>query len=192
MTLDVDAVAGFLASHGDAPFVIFGFTFMVWKYFLIAIESLGLDLRNGILIHSGGWKKLADMAVSAQEFRSRFQRATGLSRIYNFYGMVEQVGSIFLEGEDGYLYAPTFADIIIRDPETWKEAPVGKPGVVQVLSILPLSYPGHSLLTEDLGVIHGIDDSTCGRKGKYFSILGRIPKAELRGCSDTHAASASS
>jgi hypothetical protein len=102
--------------------------------------------------------------------------------------MVEQVGSVFLEGEDGYLYAPNFAEVIVRDPVTMREAPTGCPGVIQVISALPLSYPGHSILTEDLGVVHGADDSTCGRKGKYFSILGRVPKAELRGCSDTHAA----
>ena len=64
---------------------------------------------------------------------------------------------------------------------------MGAPGVLQVLSLLPLSYPGHSVLTEDLGIIHGIDDSSGGRHGKYFSVLGRIPKAELRGCSDIHA-----
>ena len=49
------------------------------------------------------------------------------------------------------------------------------------------SYPGNSILTEDLGTIHGIDDCECGRKGKYFTISGRIPKTELRGCSDTFA-----
>jgi hypothetical protein len=56
--------------------------------------------------------------------------------------------------------------------------------------MLPLSYPGHSILTEDMGVVHGIDDSSCGRMGKYFSVVGRVPKAELRGCSDTHASQA--
>jgi hypothetical protein len=62
--------------------------------------------------------------------------------------------------------------------------------VIQTLSLLPRSYPGHSLLTEDLGVVHGQDDCPCGRKGTYFSIVGRIPQAELRGCSDTYAESA--
>ena len=138
-------------------------------------------------MHSGGWKKLQEMAVSNAEFKRQFREKTGLARIYNFYGLVEQVGSVFHEGDDGYLYAPTFADIIVRDPVTWEEAPVGAPGILQVLSMLPLSYPGHSILTEDMAVIHGIDDSTCGRQGKYFSVLGRIPKAELRGCSDVHA-----
>lgn len=54
--------------------------------------------------------------------------------------------------------------------------------------MLPHSYPGHSLLTEDEGIILGEDDCPCGRKGKYFKLTGRIKQAELRGCSDTYAA----
>lgn len=64
----------------------------------------------------------------------------------------------------------------------------GEAGIVQVVSMLPESYPGHSLLTEDEGVILGEDDCPCGRRGKYFKILGRLPQAEIRGCSDTYAA----
>lgn len=189
MELNEPGLRQFLEQHARAPFLIFGFTFMAWQYFLRRITGLGLDLSNGILIHSGGWKKLQQMAVTNAEFKRCFQESTGLHRIFNFYGMVEQVGSVFLEGEDGYLYAPNFADVIVRDPVTWTEAPIGTIGVIQVLSLLPRSYPGHSLLTEDLGVVHGIDDSTCGRMGKRFSVIGRVPRAELRGCSDTHAAS---
>ena len=188
MELDEDGLRAFLAKFGGRPFLIFGFTYMVWQYLFQRIAGRGISLAGGILIHSGGWKKLQEMAVTNQEFKRRFREETGLESVYNFYGMVEQVGSVFLEGEDGYLYAPNFAEVIVRDPVTMREAPTGCPGVIQVISALPLSYPGHSILTEDLGVVHGADDSTCGRKGKYFSILGRVPKAELRGCSDTHAA----
>jgi hypothetical protein len=112
----------------------------------------------------------------------------GIARVYNFYGMVEQVGSVFLEGDDGYLYPPNFADVIVRDPYTFDEVPHGQTGVLEVLSALPRSYPGHCLLTEDLGVVHAVDSSACGRFGKAFSVLGRIPQAELRGCSDVIAA----
>lgn len=187
MELNEAGLFAFLERFGAQPFLIFGFTFMVWQYFFQRVAPLGLDLSNGILVHSGGWKKLEQMAVSNAEFKRQLREGTGLARVYNFYGMVEQVGSVYLEGEDGYLYAPNFADVIVRDPVTWKEAPVGAPGVIQVVSVLPLSYPGHSILTEDLGVVHGIDDSSCGRLGKYFSVIGRVPKAELRGCSDTYA-----
>ena len=191
MELDVGAVEEFLAKHGHAPFLMFGFTFMAWKYFIMRIAERGLDLSRGILVHSGGWKKLQDEAVDNATFRTRLHELTGLRHIYNFYGMVEQVGSVFLEGDDGYLYPPVFADVIIRDPETWAEAEVGQPGVIQVLSALPHSYPGHSILTEDMGVVHSVDANTTGRGGKAFSVLGRAPRAELRGCSDVHAFAAS-
>lgn len=186
---DLPAVREFLKTYGDQPFLIFGFTFMAWLYLYELARDNGLDLSNGILIHSGGWKKLVDQAVDNAEFRRRFAADTGLARIHNFYGMVEQIGTTCLEspGGDG-LYCPDFADIIIRDPETWEEAPVGTPGVVEVLSTLPRSYPGHVLLTEDLGVVHGVDDGEW--PGKRFSILGRLPRAEARGCSDTFQAAA--
>jgi hypothetical protein len=184
-------VRKFLARFGRAKFVIFGFTFLVWSAFLQQIADLGLDLSNGILIHSGGWKRLQDQSVSADEFRRAFRESTGLTRIYNFYGMVEQVGSVFLEGDDGHFYPPSFADVIIRDPQTFEELPLGQPGLVEVLSALPRSYPGHCLLTEDLGVIRAIDPLGSERFGKAFSILGRVPRAELRGCSDVIAAKVS-
>ncbi|MGY0232396.1 LuxE/PaaK family acyltransferase [Longispora urticae] len=180
---DLQAVRDFLAKHGDQPFLIFGFTFMAWQYLYEAARAERLDLSHGILIHSGGWKKLADRAVDNATFRRAFAE-TGLTRIHNFYGMVEQIGVVYLEGPDGdALYCPDHADVIIRDPETWREQPVGVPGVVEVLSTLPRSYPGHVLLTEDLGVVHGVDDGAW--PGKRFSILGRLPRAEARGCSDT-------
>jgi hypothetical protein len=190
MQLNEAALREFLERHPEGPILIFGFTFMVWRYLFQAIENRGIDLSRAILVHSGGWKKLQEMAVTNAEFRRRFAASTGLTHIYNFYGMVEQVGSVFVEGEDGYLYAPNYADVIVRNPVTWREAAIGETGVIQVLSVLPLSYPGHSLMTEDLGVVHGIDDSTCGRKGKRFSVVGRVARTELRGCSDTHAAQA--
>jgi Acyl-protein synthetase, LuxE len=181
---DVEAVKAFLAKHGDEPFLIFGFTFMVWLYLYEVAREHRLDLSNGILIHSGGWKKLIDRAVDNTEFRRRFAQDTGLTRIHNYYGMIEQIGTVFLEGPSGNsLYCPDFADIVIRDPETWQEQPVGRPGVIEVISTLPKSYPGHVLLTEDLGVLNGIDDGDW--PGKRFSVLGRLPRAEARGCSDT-------
>lgn len=190
MNLNEAGLRAFLERHGKSPFLIFGFTFMVWQHLFQPCARLGVDLSGGVLVHSGGWKKLQDIAVSNEQFRKEFADRTGLTRIHNFYGTVEQVGSVFVEGDDGYLYPPNFADVIVRDPETWEEAPVGVPGVIEIVSALPSSYPGHAILTEDMGVLRGIDDSTCGRKGKYFSVIGRVPKAEMRGCSDTYAAAA--
>jgi hypothetical protein len=183
--VDLDAVRGFLARHGREPFLIFGFTYLVWLHLYETARDAGLDLSQGVLVHSGGWKKLADVAVDNAEFRRRFAADTGLTRIHNFYGMVEQIGTVFLEGPGGgSLYCPSFADVVVRDPQTWREQPVGVPGLIEVVSTLPTSYPGHVLLTEDLGVVHGVDDGDW--PGKRFSVLGRLARAEARGCSDTY------
>jgi hypothetical protein len=189
MTIDFDKVYAFLEKHAGRPIVAFGFTFIVWIHFILALRNAGrsLPMNNCILIHSGGWKKLEQAAVDNSTFKRALRETTGVARVHNFYGMVEQVGSIFVECEEGHLHAPMFADVIIRDPIDWSPCPVDREGVVQVVSIIPRSYPGHALLTEDRGVLLGEDNCDCGRKGRFFKVLGRLPMAEVRGCSDTYA-----
>ena len=157
---------------------------MVWEHLLKAVSPGELDLRDGILIHSGGWKKLAERAVGNHEYKAELERVTGLRRVHNFYGMAEQIGTVFVECERGFLHAPNASDIIVRDPATWDVVTDGEMGVAQMLSALPESYPGHSILTEDFARVEAVDSCPCGRYGKAVSILGRVPEAEIRGCSD--------
>jgi hypothetical protein len=187
MSLDVDGLTAYVAGAAGKRILLFGFTYMVWASFVQALERSGLeiDLSNGILIHSGGWKKLIDIAVDASTFRTRLQQLTKLPSVVNFYGMVEQVGGVYFENPIHHLHAPIYSDVIIRDPVTLKPLPDGEVGLIQVLSCLPVSYPGHSLLTEDLGVIRGCDVPGLEMKGRCFDVIGRVAKSELRGCSDT-------
>ena len=189
MNLKTEELLKFVDKHKTENILLFGFTFMIWQYFYKEFrnKNLDLDLSAAILIHSGGWKRLIEDSVSNKIFKETLNNQFKLRKIYNFYGMAEQIGSIFMECEECYLHAPNFAEILIRDYTDWSILPKGEKGIIQTISVLPKSYPGHSLLTEDLGTIIGIDDCKCGRKGTYFIINGRIPKAELRGCSDTHA-----
>lgn len=193
MKLDVEGLKEFLDKYGDQKILLFGFTFMIWQHFykeLLRLKEEGItfDLSNGILIHGGGWKKLISEAVSHDEFHKRMEDACGLHDIHDYYGMVEQTGCIYMECECGHLHASNFSDVIIRRPIDFSEADIGETGIIQVVSTIPESYPGHSLLTEDEGSILGEDDCPCGRKGKYFKINGRLKNAEIRGCSDTYAA----
>ena len=93
-----------------------------------------------------------------------------------------------MQCEQGHLHASNFSDVLVRRPRDFSLADIGERGIIQVVSVLPRSYPGHSLLTEDEGAILGEDDCPCGRKGKYLKIFGRLKNAEIRGCSDTYAA----
>lgn len=187
MTLDVEGLQAYLKEYVGQRILLFGFTFMIWQYVYKEARDKSIDINFGdsVLIHGGGWKKLKDEAVDAKTFNCLLREQLGIQEVHNYYGMVEQVGSIFVECSEGHLHAPQFADVIIRNPITFEPVGMGEQGLIQVVSELPKSYPGHSLLTEDLGTIYGIDDCKCGWKGKYFSVAGRIPKAELRGCSDT-------
>lgn len=182
---DEAVLSSFLEKYSGKPILIFGFTFMVWQFLFNANLKNKYDLSQAILIHSGGWKKLIDLAVDNSTFRQAIKDKFNINYLYNFYGMIEQVGSVFLENSNGFLNCPNFADVIIRNPYDFSIQEPGKEGLIQVISALPKSYPGHSLLTEDIGVLTGEDDAQNGWKGKHFKIIGRAKKAELRGCSDT-------
>jgi hypothetical protein len=190
MSLDEEGLLDYLEQSAGRRVLFFGFTFMVWQYLVQPLERSGrcLDLPGGVLVHSGGWKKLQEAAVDPAEFRDRVRSTTGVEQVINFYGMVEQVGGVYFENPIHHLQAPIYSEVIVRDPVTLAPLPDGQPGLIQVLSCLPTSYPGHSLLTEDLGVIRAADPEGTGMGGRCFDVLGRVPKAELRGCSDTFVA----
>lgn len=188
MELDLEAVNAFLEQYRGRKILLFGFTFMIWKHFCRALREKGitLDFGDSVLIHGGGWKKLINEAVSPGEFNRTLRDLAGIRQVADYYGMAEQTGCIYLECPQGHLHASAYSDVLFRRPSDHGLCQAGEPGVIQVLSLLPRSYPGHSLLTEDMGILLGEDDCPCGWRGKYFSVTGRIPKAEVRGCSDTY------
>lgn len=188
MKIDIPKIQAFIEKHRDETILMFGYTYMIWQFTVRALEEAGikLDINKGILFHIGGWKKLKDQAVDAKEFNNRINNTLGNVKVYNYYGMAEQLGSVFVECEYNHMHCSIFSDILIRRPYDFSVAGAGERGLIQLQSLLPSSYPGHSILTEDEGEILGVDDCPCGRKGKYFKIYGRIKGAEIRGCSDTY------
>ncbi len=191
MSLNLEALMGFLETYGKDNFLIFGFTFMIWQHLFDVIEkkNLQVDLSNGYLLTAGGWKKLTNAAVSNLDFKKRGENVCGIRHYVDHYGMAEQTGCIYAECAYGHLHASIYSDVIVRRYQDFSPCGFGEPGFIQVLSSLPHSYPGHSILTEDKGIILGEDDCPCARKGKYIQVLGRMENAEIRGCSDTYAAS---
>ena len=87
------------------------------------------------------WKKLQDKAVDASEFRMGLQRVTKLEKVLNYYGMVEQTGSIYMECECGHLHASNFSDVSVYRPSDFQPCPFGERGLISVTSLLPTSYP---------------------------------------------------
>ncbi len=173
----------------------FGFTWLVYKTYLAikenkrhlqefekVLQKLGKGRK---VLHIGGWKKLKDMAVEKKQFNSKIGKFFKAEDTIDFYGMTEQLGTVYADCSQGYKHAPLYSEIIIRNPETFESAGVGQPGLIQLLTPIPNSYPGISILSEDIGELLGIDDCKCGRKGKYFVFRKRLEKAPIKGCGDT-------
>ena len=185
--LKINKLINFINKNPKDEFILFGFTSFVWTYLVKKLikNKVKIPNNNGILIHGGGWKKMEDQSVNKNLFNSTITKITKIKSIHSYYGMVEQTGSIFIECKYGYYHCSIFSEIFIRDGNL-NLSNFKKKGLVQVLSLLPISYPGHNILTEDTGAIIGVDNCKCGRKGKYFSIMGRVAGTQLRGCSDVY------
>ena len=174
----------FLKKFSKKKFFMFGFTYEVFQTFFKKIKNnQKINLKNAILIHGGGWKKLEKNKISNINFKKKFNNKYNLTKIFNYYGLIEQIGSIFFECPKCNLFVCSdFSEIFIRD-KNFNILNKGK-GLVQLLSLLPKSYPGHNILTEDIGEIITNKNSSCNHKGKCFKIYGRVENSIIRGCSD--------
>ena len=188
MTLDDEAVINFAKKYKNETVVIFGFTSIVWEYLLNNkdVHKFQSMLHNSYVVHGGGWKKLESLQINSSIFKTKVREVIGTSNVINYYGLVEQTGSLYFECQEGFLHSSNYSNIIVREERNFLPVSDNTIGLLQLQSILPKSYPGHSILTEDLGAIIGVDDCPCGRLGQRFQVIGRIPDAEIRGCSDTH------
>jgi phenylacetate-coenzyme A ligase PaaK-like adenylate-forming protein len=193
MIPDIEAMEEFFTTHSGKPVLLFGFTFMVWMYVVEALRKRGVHFAHPklTLLHSGGWKQLSNMQVSKSVFAAGVAEVFGCEPavVRDFYGMIEQVGVVFVDCEAGHKHSPNFAEVAMRDFVSLRPVPIGGTGLIQVMSALPASYPGQALLTEDVGTVLGYDDCPCGRKGMYFCFRSRVERAEVRGCGDTFAVS---
>lgn len=184
--IDFDAFFKFIDKYGKDKFLIFGFTSSVYEFFFKLQKIKKITLSNGILLHGGGWKKLEKIKINNVQFKEKLFKRFNIKKVHNYYGLVEQTGSIFIESPKcGYFHTSIFSDILIRD-KNFNILKNNEKGLIQLISLLPTSYPGHNILTEDIGEILGTDDCKCGLGGKYFIIHGRAKEAEVRGCSDVN------
>ena len=178
-----------IKKYENEDIYIFGFTFIIWSQFYQKIKDMNINFNfNSVKIfHSGGWKKLLSQSVSKDLFSVEIAKVfnTNKKNVFDFYGMAEQTGIIFVDCEYGNKHVPNFAKVIIRDVISQKPCEIGEKGMIEVMSTLSDSYYDQAILTEDLGDLIGVDDCPCGRRGEYFRFVKRIEKTEVRGCGDT-------
>jgi phenylacetate-coenzyme A ligase PaaK-like adenylate-forming protein len=185
-SVDLEQLLACAAKWKDSEVLVYGFTYVIWTNLVQPLQRQGitLDVPNVRVLHSGGWKRLHEQAVTRDVFASGVASIFGCSpdRVIDYYGMVENVGVIYPDCDQGNKHVPAFADVIVRDPLTLAPVKAGQRGLIQVCSVLPTSFPGFLLLTEDMAEVIDYDRCPCGRRGISFRFAGRAPKAEARGC----------
>ena len=186
MSPDIEKINDFFRENEGRDIFLFGLTYLVWDSFYMALKKAGIrpDLSKATIIHGGGWKKLSGLNIRTDRFERELKEYFKSPEIVEYYGMAEQTGSIFFRCSEGYFHASDFSDITARDEKTLEKLEPGKEGLLHVSSLVPRSYPGHVILTEDRGRIIGRDGCRCGRCGAYFTVTGRVENSELRGCSN--------
>lgn len=186
---DVEGIKQFISElPQEQPVVVFGFTYILYQNVLKTIQQSGekIQLPKGSkIIHIGGWKKLESEKVEKSLFNQQLADAFGINsvNVVDIYGFTEQMGINYPDCECGCKHESSYVRVIVRDPVTREVLPVGKEGMLEFITPVPHSYPGNVVLTDDMGIIES-DPCPNGRSGKRFRIVGRMKKAEVRGCGD--------
>lgn len=175
------------ALRNSADLLVYGFSWILWQAWMNAVLPLALSTelarRSVTFVHSGGWKRLDHARVDPATFSAGLLGTVGPgSMVLDYYGLVEQMGIVFPLCASGSRHVPRWADVIVRD--SWTLEPLSeRPGQLQLMNSITFGSPCHNVLTEDLGrLLPG--DCSCGRRGRRFEFLGRVPRAEVRGCAN--------
>lgn len=175
--------------QSNTAFCMFGFTFILYHHVIRKLKEQNKTFKlppDTKIVHIGGWKKLENQKVSKSQFLNDIQNSLGIEpqHVIDFYGFTEQMGLIYPSSALHNKITPLYSEIIIRDFQTLNPVPDGQEGLIQILTPIPHSYPGISVLTEDVGRILGRGPDSAGRHGTQFEITGRAKEAEMRGCGD--------
>ena len=107
--------------------------------------------------------------ISNKIFKEKLKEKHKIKNVINYYGLIEQTGSIFFEcRECGSFSASEYSEVLIRD-KNFKTLPKNKKGFIQLLSLLPKSYPGQSILTEAIVEIIENNCEKCREKEIFGS-----------------------
>lgn len=186
---DVDGIREYIKGlPSGQPVIVFGFTYILYQNVLKSIldSNIKLHLPEGSkIIHIGGWKKLESEKISKEKFNGQLSQCFGIhpEDVIDIYGFTEQMGLNYPDCPCGCKHASSYVRVLVRDTVTRDILPAGKEGMLEFVSPIPHSYPGNVVLTDDIGVL---ESGPCpyGRSGQRFRIVGRLKKAEARGCGD--------
>ena len=187
LELDINKIEGMIkaCNKKNEPIIIIGYTYLIHEKLLLKLKSENTKLKchkDTMFVHFGGWKKLRQKKIRKLELNSLINEYLGINdkNIIDIYGFTEQLGTVYPSNGIGGCKVPAYSELIVRDTQTLRPVSDGELGFLQFISPIAYSYPGLSILNDDLGKI-------VSRKNNVaeFEVHGRPENSEPRGCGDT-------
>ena len=173
------------ASRGSAPIRTIGFPAYTYMLLLeMKKQGLRLQMPSGSKITmGGGWKQFYAQKVKKEVLYSLAEEVLGIGEenCVEFFGAVEHP-ILYISCARHHFHIPIYSRVIIRDPDTLRPLPMGKTGLVNLLTPMVMSQPLLSVMTDDLGVLHPAKDCGCGIRSPWLEIIGRVGVRDLVTC----------
>lgn len=184
---DLDSVARSLKKLESSRFPtrIIGFPSYLW-FGLQRMDELGLRVklpRSSRIILAGGWKQHSAQEVDKGSLYALVEQTLGIpeTRINELFGAVEH--PVFYNTcPRHHFHLPAYGRVIIRDPDTLEPLPMGRAGLVNLISPLMTATPTLSVMTDDLGYLTPGEKCGCGIRSPYLTILGRVGMSDIQTC----------
>jgi len=131
----------------------------------------------------GGWKQYHFEHADKGELYQLANEVLGIDRTHciDFFGAVEHP-ILYCDCPNKHFHVPVYCRVIIRDVNTLKPVGFGKEGILNLLSPMMKSMPFHSIMTDDLAVLHEGCKCGCGNEAPYFELLGRAGLQDIKTC----------
>lgn len=184
---DLDGVARALERFAASPFPtrVVGFPSYLW-FGLRRMEELGVRVKlppGSKILLAGGWKQHYAQQVDKQVLYRLTREVLGVEEgeIHELFGAVEH--PIFYNTcPRHHFHVPIYARVIIRHPVTLEPLPMGRVGLVNLITPLIRATPVVSVMTDDLGRLDPGEDCGCGIASPRLTILGRVGLGEITTC----------
>lgn len=154
--------------------------------FLTTLKERGIQLKlhpQSYLCLSGGWKQFYFEEADKSVLYDLSKEILGISSEHcrDFFGAVEHP-IIYIDCPNRHFHIPIYSRVFIRDVATFEPIGYGKPGLLNLLTPLSKSMPLHSIVTDDLAILHRSRECDCGNPAPYFELLGRAGLQDIKTC----------
>ena len=169
---------GFAALHRELararrPVALCGTAFGFVHFLDTLSDSLQLP-HGSRLLETGGFKGRA-REIPKPELYAQLARTFHVPdrAIWNEYGMSELSSQAYAHGTNGLHVTPPWARVLVVDPATGREVPVGSEGLVRWIDLA------------NVDSVLALANARSARNGPRaaFRLIGRLPRTEPRGCS---------